>query len=888
MKKTITVLMVLTMVLITACELDVAEAVQRVALTDPYISVQPVSASYIVGETVTPTLSIDIKDWAEDDGELTVQWYTFTDIDEYVKNGLKGTAIPNADAWTYTPALTTTAGSKNYYYVVVTNNNSKVNTGPKTGSIQSEVAIISFNAATEALPAVISRHPGSADYQAGRALNALNVRAAPRTEPDPLRPGQYRLRDSLLSYQWYTLTLETGTSGVTVKREPIPNADGSSYQPDPSDLIFGKNYFDVEITSTEGSRTAKVRSVPAVIEIVAGARAAVPTITVQPRDKMYFTGETVAKLTVEGVSRDNGRISYQWYSNSGPVITDTSGTAISGAAGTGNEFTPTVSTAAAGTFYYYAVVTNTNNYVAGEKTAKATSKLAKVSVAASGALTENATVTVANPKVASNRYQYVRGYGGMDVAWANFPEQKTEDMHTMYNPDTGLGYNINRIMISPGKVDPIEGIQDLVSKHRPNYYENVKIVNSYGGYNLASPWSPPKEWKTNNSINGGGKLIKSYYRQFAEYLKTFAQNMYDNGAPIYAISISNEPNYTAGYDGCEWDPDDMRDFYIAVGRFTDGVRGFGGGKQISTVLTVNGESANTPYINISAMTNPVSRAAIDLLCRHVYGEQQRTLWRIDPSGAALSGALPNTSDTVNILDRGDGTKYEVWMTEHNINSANATAYPSDSTWNYVWRYMNDVDLVMRLNNENAFVWWASKRFYSMIGDGSYQTRDGAILPRGYGLSHYAKYTIDTHRIVTAVSGTTADGAGLTFEDDDANVNGRKFSLDNDSVRITAYASITSGKDNAPINDAVGMADVEFISLVMWTPTANNGAGGYNMGTIKIDMPAGFRIGSYTAIRSTGAGTDAHQPAEVTVAGDRGSAYVTLARSQILSVKFIKE
>ena len=886
-------LLLVSALLFTACELEVAEAEQRVALTDPYISIQPASYSYIEGETPA-ALSIEIKDWVEEDGELSYQWYTFTDNNDYVKNG--GTPIPGAAGpitggkVSYTPNFKTQAGDINYFYVVVTNYNSSVNAGSTSGSVQSEVAVISFTKAGDPLPPVISRHPGNARYQAGRSLNSLTVRATARADNGVPR------NTVPLSYQWYALPVDTDDSGNVTAIHPaeeIPSANGSTYQPDSSGLKLGKNYFYVEITSTEAAGTKSQNSVPALIQILPGVRATAPVITVQPKDKMYFTDEKVGALKVEGESRDDGTITYKWYKSDRAYVDTNSVTEeIPGA--TGSEFTPPVATNAAGTFYYYAVVTNTNPRVTGEITATTTSKVAKVSVGAPGEPAFNATVTVGNPMVKENRFQYVRGYGGMDVAWANFPEQEPEDMETMYNPDTGLGYNINRIMISPGKVDPIEGIQDLVSRHRPNYYENVRIVNKYGGYNLASPWSPPKEWKTNNSINGGGDLIETYYKQFAAYLKRFAQNMYDNGAPIYAISISNEPNYTAGYDGCEWKPEQMRKFFEEVGHFTDGVRGWGGGKQRPVVLTVNGESANTPFINVAAMTSPQSRAAIDLLCRHVYGEQTVTLWRYTAAGTQMPSTSneatfnpPNNSATVNILDRPDGTKYEVWMTEHNINSANATAYPSDSTWPYVWRFMNDVDLVMRINNENAFVWWASKRFYSMIGDGSYNTNNHAVLPRGWGLSHYAKYTIDTHRIGATISGTTAGGTEITNETTSSNVNNRTFSLDNTSARITAYASITSGKDNAPINDTAGLADVEFISLVMWTPTDTNGQSGVDMGTIKIEMPTGFLIGSYTAIRSTSA-TNVHRAETVTIAADRKSAYVTLPRGQMLSVKFIKE
>jgi O-glycosyl hydrolase len=896
MKKLIAVLMVLTLVLITTCQLAVDEAVQDVSLTDPYISKQPASASYFVGEDPVFPLSIDVYEWAENDGNLSYQWYDFHDIDDYVLG--KARRIPGATGKTYTPVapdFKTSAGETNYYYVEVTNNNSKVNIGPQSGFVRSEVAVISFTDLEDALPPVFSRHPGSASYQAGRAVNSLTTRVAVR--PDRVTNA----RPVVLSYQWWTLTVgEAGGELKVIDRSPIPNATNATYQPDPLTLKAGENYFYVVVTSTEDpngqAKKATQSSVPALIGILRGANAVAPSITIQPRDRMYFTGETAVALTVEGVSRDNGEISYQWYRNNGAIITATSGTPVDADEGKPDSYTPALP-ASGVTDYYYAVVTNYTDYVleGGKETADATSKLVKVTVAtaASAGQTSHSTVTVADPKVASNRYQYIRGYGGMDVAWGNFPETYPADMEKMYDPNE-LGYNINRIMISPGKVDPKEGIADLVNGIRPNYYENVRIVNKHGGYNLASPWSPPKEWKTNNSINGGGDLIPTYYQQFANYLKTFAQDMYNNGAPIYAISISNEPNYTAGYDGCEWNPVQMRNFYRQVGRFTTGVRGYGGGKQRPVVLTVNGESANNPDINLSALIDPAARSVIDLLCRHVYGNQDTTLWRFNPNGTEMARMLPWDSTTPSILDRGNGTKMEVWMTEHNINSANATAFPNDSTWPYVWRYMNDVDLVMRLNNENAFVWWASKRFYSMIGDNQYGTDDGAVLPRGWGLSHYAKYTIDTHRIKTDISGTFADGTAIVHnttaypEDDNSNVNNRDFkrlSLDNTTPRITAYASITSGKDNAPINDAAD--DVEYISLVMWTPTTTSSRNGINMGTIKIVMPAGFEIGSYTAIKTISAAST-HVPETVTVAQDRQTAYVTLGASQMLSVKFIKQ
>jgi O-glycosyl hydrolase len=81
----------------------------------------------------------------------------------------------------------------------------------------------------------------------------------------------------------------------------------------------------------------------------------------------------------------------------------------------------------------------------------------------------------------NTRYQYVRGFGGMDVGWGNFPFTSAADTELMFNPDAGLGLNILRIMIMPSNTDIDVTMNALVSKDRPDYYENVKIVNKYGG-----------------------------------------------------------------------------------------------------------------------------------------------------------------------------------------------------------------------------------------------------------------------------------------------------------------------------------------------------------------------------------------------------------------------
>ncbi|MDR0503821.1 MAG: hypothetical protein LBH16_10935 [Treponema sp.] len=444
----------------------------------------------------------------------------------------------------------------------------------------------------------------------------------------------------------------------------------------------------------------------------------------------------------------------------------------------------------------------------------------------------------------NTRYQYVRGFGGMDVGWSNFPETNAGDTELMYNPDTGLGLNILRIMIMPENTDINITMSQLVSGSRPDYYENVKIVNRYGGYVLASPWSPPAAWKSNNSTSGNGRLRTEYYQDYADYLKAFAMNMHQNGAPVYAVSIQNEPNYEVTYDGCLWSNNEMRDFFLQTGHFTDGAPGFGGGTALPSALTMNGESANHPNINDAALNNAESRAVIDLIGRHTYGNRR----------IRYGNAHDHPTDPK-----------EVWMTEHNINSGNNDGYPLDSTWNLVWKFMNDVDLSIRLNDENAYIWWAAKRFYSFIGDGRFNTDDGKILPRGYAISHYAKFAKETYRVNVTASGRTAGGDTVSSR----NFNSSQNDLDNISARATAFVS----------------PDGNVISLVLFTPTSQNGATGADMGIVKIQLPDGFIIREAEAMRSSLNNYAAQE--EVNICEDRNSAIVRLPRSNILSLRFTR-
>jgi O-glycosyl hydrolase len=897
------------------CQLEVNDPVRNIPIVEPYISEHPKSASYNVQDsaflaTLWDALTVTVYGWVKADGDISYQWYRFDDIEDYCENG-RGTLIPGATgARYYPPDLEATAGKVYYFYVVV-KNDFETGTDRTSETVQSDIAIISFYNNSTASRPVITRHPSGATYIIGR------------TEQYMVSPLEVRATGNTVTYQWFSNATFSTEGGTEVDATLNATAETSSFVPDLTTLKRGDNFFYVEVTNTriidDDDRKATVTSLPVSIRMALGEKAAKPKITEQPKSQLIFaTAAAASPITVKAVPIDAGELTYQWIrvdkpAPTGRLIGTTTKTVqtepveeLEELAGkTEASFTPDIPPASPTprVAYYYVRITNTmevepkEGETDAEREARGKaveySNIVTVNVATAAAPTATAFIQIpddynSKSTASGTRQQFIRGYGGMDVAWANFPNTTKEETELQYNRDWGLGYNILRIMIVPpgtlqrnytnhkdiiyGRQRPAgadaswtnEGWNGLIlGGQRKDYIENVKVVNRNGGYVLASPWTPPKEWKTNNSINSGGHLLPSNYQSYANYLRSFCQYMYYEGAAVYAVSIANEPNYSGGYDGCEWSPEQMRDFFIKVGQFTQGARGFGGGKSTPRVLIVNGESANKPSINNAALNDSRSRNAIDFYARHVYGEQLLTLW--DNAYASWK------EDSV--------YKTECWMTEHNINSANSIAFPNDYTWNYVWKFMNDIDLVIRRNNENAFVWWASKRFYSMIGDGQYNNTESAVLPRGYGLSHYAKYSneftrIDIDKYITGSiteQGKTATQISVGGEDGNVNANPpMPFNLDVTDAKITAYVS----------------QDGSEISLVMYTPTHYSGDEGYSLGTIRIAMPDKFTIGSVQAVKSY---RDHYmENYDVTVHSERKLAYVTLNRGEILSVKFTKD
>lgn len=100
-----------------------------------------------------------------------------------------------------------------------------------------------------------------------------------------------------------------------------------------------------------------------------------------------------------------------------------------------------------------------------------------------------------------------------------------------------------------GNVGPMVRIYEAAVERAAKYGEEPTI--------LLSCWSPPARLKSNHSINGGGSLAKHedgtyMYEEYAQWWVESVQFYRDWGIKIDYVSIQNECDFVASYDGCEF------------------------------------------------------------------------------------------------------------------------------------------------------------------------------------------------------------------------------------------------------------------------------------------------------------------------------------------------
>jgi len=410
-----------------------------------------------------------------------------------------------------------------------------------------------------------------------------------------------------------------------------------------------------------------------------------------------------------------------------------------------------------------------------QDTASATYAECEITQAASTGSSSQTTTTTEGTKIsvdASTTYQTIDGFGAMN-GWGKFDCWDNSTVDKLYKT---LGLSIMRILIPYDESD----WSTLLS-------ECKYVYNTYGIKILATPWTMPIEWKDPQQEEALKDNVKSYlkteyYEDYANYLEKFAAYMSDGGVPLYAISMQNEPDWTADYQGCIWTSTQMYNFLKNYGHL------------IKSAKLMTGESLNMNQSFYKESLNDATACAnIDIVGGHLYGSGLKKFSLAESKGKPI------------------------WMTEHLLEDSwkNSTDH-----WAETMEFAQEVASCFQVG-WNAYIYWWAVRYYGFIGDGEQSTTKGAILPRGYAFGQFSKYikpgytrieaTSDNEAIdVTAFSGdgkivvvlinsgnagsitldlgTAASGASATYTSSSANNTNLKVTTKGNEASMTIPAS----------------------------------------------------------------------------------------------------
>ncbi|MBQ7494482.1 MAG: endo-1,4-beta-xylanase xyn5A [Bacteroidaceae bacterium] len=358
-----------------------------------------------------------------------------------------------------------------------------------------------------------------------------------------------------------------------------------------------------------------------------------------------------------------------------------------------------------------------------------------------------ATLTLTVNKV---RKQTITGFGAACCDGAMCPYgTDTNPVRLLYGPTSKIGLNIMRMEISPN----FEG--DIIVPEWGNWdspYDwkgslpSAKIVKQRGGIVFGTPWSPPGEYKTNGSAQGGnsddqgnqrGKLREDCYEKFFPWLNTFLAYMKKNGVNVDAVSIQNEPDWWVSYSGCLYDPQDLvnlvKNYAYMLDRETyPGVR------------LISGESLGfTQNYTDPLMKDATCREQIDIVAGHLYGHAPLNYMKNSAVLAAKYGK-------------------EVWMTEHSSTDNIGDRLPN---WHEQLLFAEELNECM-LAGCTGYIYWYMRAHWAFVGTGEtkYGTdnKKNKLLPRAFVMSHFSKHVTGSTRLTTSRDMTSGAEAPLEF------------------------------------------------------------------------------------------------------------------------------
>ena len=273
----------------------------------------------------------------------------------------------------------------------------------------------------------------------------------------------------------------------------------------------------------------------------------------------------------------------------------------------------------------------------------------------------------------TEEHQVIRGFGGMvHNQWQGGGGLSEADAKIAFGTGDGtIGLNTLRIPVYANSNDFNKEVQ--AAKYAKKYAGDDFIL-------YATPWTSPY-------AGANQHMASSNYQKYVDHLNSFNDYMKNQGVPLYAISISNEPDW-CGEWAC-WSADEIYNFTKG---YADKMRK-NGAKVISTESFRYDKNLYNKVLNDA---NAQSQGS---------GNYWRTITNTGDQANA------NKRDTVNAMD---------------------VAY--------------EIHRAMVVGNFNQYTWWYIRRCYGLIMEKDFgnklqipQNEIGKISKRGYVMSQFARF-----------------------------------------------------------------------------------------------------------------------------------------------------
>ena len=422
----------------------------------------------------------------------------------------------------------------------------------------------------------------------------------------------------------------------------------------------------------------------------------------------------------------------------------------------------------------------------------------------------------------TEEHQVIRGFGGMvHNQWQGGGGLSEADAKIAFGTGDGtIGLNTLRIPVYANSNDFNKEVQ--AAKYAKKYAGDDFIL-------YATPWTSPY-------AGANQHMASSNYQKYVDHLNSFNDYMKNQGVPLYAISISNEPDW-CGEWAC-WSADEIYNFTKG---YADKMRK-NGVKVISTESFRYDKNLYNKVLNdANALKN------WDILGAHFYASDRRT------------------GDNFFQYSLADQKKVERWMTEHYTESQG-----SGNDWRTIRNTgdqanankrdtVNAMDVgyeihrAMVVGNFNQYTWWYIRRCYGLIMEKDFgnklqipQNEIGKISKRGYVMSQFARFV----RPGAVRVGATANPEKEVFAS-------AYKSKDGDSVIVVLVNRDYKNSKTVTVN--VKGADVETFHVYTTSQAKNakyEGEIEVKNGSVTITMDAGSSEFKDCIVTLVGSGTPA--------------------------------